>query len=182
MKKAGGNNEIVISRTVSYTGVRKVGLDSCVLYNLIVYVEDFDKKRAEIFNNDNLIFTHQACLKETKKNLMKYEDYTEEEARDEVIAYINKKKIGTINADPTNTKILYDLREKCRKENIGLHKPDDFIIADFKKNGINMVYSIDNEFRKACEVIGLNAVAFPTYTRELDDKIRNALSKNRYNK
>lgn len=173
--KAGEVKGLSIVRAVSCVGPRKVGLDSCVLYDLIVNPLVFSREHAKIFEVNDVMFTHRICLSEVKDKLIEKQGYTEKDAKEEVLRYLKEHNIGIVERDFANQQILNELYEKCRRVKIDIHIPDSWIIADFKKNGINKVYSTNRHFREACKVLGIDGAPFPTYDRALDNQIRNAL-------
>ncbi|OYT32194.1 hypothetical protein B6U93_02420 [Candidatus Woesearchaeota archaeon ex4484_78] len=64
-----------------------------------------------------------------------------------------------------------------QRKNIEFHVPDSWIIADFKKRGVNKVYSTNNHFLAACQLFGIDASKFPTVEKEIEFQMRNFFRK-----
>lgn len=167
----------VIRRESFFQNVRKVGLDSNVLINLVSNAEFYAHHLEKIFNEKDLFFVHKRCVKETIDKLIEKKGYSEEEAKKSVNAFLKTYNIEIIEPDFGNDTLLNEMREKCKQHNIEFHIPDCWIIADFKKYGINKVYSTNNHFLDACKLFGIDAVKFPTFERELKNQLKKMFSR-----
>lgn len=160
-----------IGREAHFKGERKVGLDSGVIISLIDNPL-FNQIKLEIFTKNNLFFTHRICIKEIKNWLIKNRNFSEEKAEKEVDEFIKEYNINIIEIDKSNKYLLLEMIKQCKEAKIKFHPPDSFIIADFKKNGINKIYSTNNHFLDACRLFGMNAIKFPTVEKEIDRQLK----------
>lgn len=163
--------EFRIQKWPKRTEKRKIGLDSCVLIELIDRPEFFNNKAADIFKEKNLIFTHRLCVKETVNWLVKKRGELPEEAEEKVKEFLSEKNISVTRrrASKAEVKALY---EECERNDVRIHPPDSFIIADFAKAGINTCYSINNHFVDVCRVAEIDGIKFPTFEREIKEKFK----------
>lgn len=168
--------EFMIARKSFFQNIRKVGLDSNVLISLITNADFFAYHLKKIFNEEDLFFTHRRCVKETVGKLTEKEGYNEEEARKAVNTFLKNYHIEIIEPNFDNDALLNEMREECKKRGIEFHIPDCWIIADFKKHGVNKVYSTNNHFLDACKLFGIDAVKFPTFEKELKNQLKKMFS------
>jgi len=171
-KKIGG---FIIKRHTQFKGPRKIGIDSSCLYDLITSPELFSDQHARIFKIKGIFFTHRICFSEVRDKLIEKKGYKKEEAEKEVKNFLNENNINIIEKDFTKQHILKELYKRCKENNIAIHPPDSFIIADLIKQGINKIFSTNNHFRDACNIVGIDGSGFPSFDKELGNKIRHAL-------
>ena len=167
-------NILNIKREVIFTGKRKVGLDSGILISLIDNRLLFGQELNKIFSEEDLFYVHRSSLSpnaEITKILMGKE-YSFISARKEIFKFSKKHKIGIIEKNLDNKEILNELIKKCKKNKVEIHPPDSWIIADFKKAGINKVYSNNNHFLDAAKQLGMDGSKFPTIEGGIKDFFR----------
>lgn len=143
---------------------------------MISYADFFASHLKKIFNEKDLFFTHRRCVKETIDKLIEKEGYSEEKAKKEVNTFLKSYNIEIIEPNFDNEILLNEMKAECKKHNIEFHIPDSWIIADFKKQGINKVYSTNNHFLDACRLFGIEAIKFPTFERELKNQLKKMFS------
>lgn len=161
-----------IERKTKFQGPRKVGLDTGILIDLIDNPTFFSYQALRIFKRNNLFFTHRRCFKEAVDWLIEKRSYSKEKAEKEVNDFLKKNNIKIIEIDKSNKELLKSMVNRCKKQKIEFHPPDSFIIADFKKNTVNKVYSTNNHFLDACRLFGIDAAKFPTFEKELEEKLK----------
>ncbi len=152
---------ITIKRAARFYGKRKVGLDSCVIIDMIEYPEMLFYVK-NLFKEKDLFYTHKICVEEITKVLSSKRNSSTNETRKNVLNFLKENNIKVIKRDPENH--LYKI--------IPIHLPDSLIIADFKKEGINLVYSQNNHFNEACQKIGINAIKIPTFDKLIEKKLK----------
>jgi len=167
--------KIVLKRQTKFRGPRKIGIDSSCLYDLISSPELFSHQHARIFKTEGIFYTHRICFSEVRDKLMEKENYSKDEAEKEVKNFLKNNNINIIEKDFSNKELLKELYRRCKNEKIGIHPPDSYIIVDLIKYGINKIFSTNNHFRVACNVMGIDGSGFPSLDRELKDRIRDAL-------
>ena len=174
---------IKITRETYFAGLRKVGLDSSVIIDLIANKELFASREDLIFSEEGLFVTHRRCVKEIKDWLMEKRSYTEEVAVHEVMKFLNEHYVEIVEVNLSNKSLLEKMKLACAERNIEFHVPDSWIIADFKAAGINKVYSTNNHFLDACRLFNMEAKKFPTVQKEIEYQLqelfRNKSSKRR---
>ncbi len=164
----------IITRHTQFRGPRKIGIDSCCLYDLIIYPELFGSEHSRVFGIGGLFLTHRICFKEVTKKLIEKEKITKEEAEEKLAVFLKKNNITIIESDLQNKEILIKLYKNCKDKKINIHPPDSYIIADLVKNGVNKIFSTNTHFREACSAIGIDGAGFPSLDRQLKNKIREA--------
>lgn len=172
---------IKITRETYFAGLRKIGLDSSVIIDLIANKELFSYREEKIFSEEGLFVTHRRCVKEIKDWLMEKRDYSEEQAKIDVEQFLKEQNIGIIEVNLSNRDLLERMKKECAEKNIEFHVPDSWIIADFKAAGVNKVYSTNNHFLDACRLFGIEAKKFPTVQKEIEYQMRE-LFKNKFTK
>ena len=161
---------VVLARKTVFTGSRKVGLDSDIVINLIT--KDIPKYMgSRIFKKRGIFYIHEVSLFEVVKILMTKKGYSKDRAVRKFHDFIRENNISMIKRDIQNKQILIDLRKKCKSKGILIHRPDDYIISDFKKAGINLVYSHTGHFKQACELIGMQVGAFPVLDKRTKKRL-----------
>lgn len=163
---------IKITREVYFAGLRKIGLDSSVIIDLIANKELFSYREEKIFSEEGLFVTHRRCIKEVKDWLVEKGNYNEEEAVEAVMKFLKNHGIEIVEVNLANKELLEQMEKECAEKNIEFHVPDSWIIADFKATGVNKVYSTNNHFLDACHLFGMDAKKFPTVQREIENQMR----------
>ncbi|MBI2146431.1 hypothetical protein HYU22_03760 [Candidatus Woesearchaeota archaeon] len=163
---------IRITREIYFAGLRKIGLDSSVVIDLIANKELFSYREEKIFSEEGLFVTHRRCIKEIKDWLIEKGGYSEEAAINEVLKFCKDHNIEIIEVNVSNTELLERMKKECAERSIEFHVPDSWIIADFKAAGVNKVYSTNNHFLDACRLFGMEAKKFPTIQREIENQMR----------
>lgn len=163
---------IKITRETYFAGLRKIGLDSSVIIDLIANKEFFSYKEEQIFSEEGLFFTHRRCIKEIRDWLVEKRSYLIEVAAVEVMTFLKEHNIEIIEVNLSNDELLDQMRKKCATKNIEFHVPDSWIIADFKAAGVNKVYSTNNHFLDACRWFEIEAKKFPTIQKEIENQMR----------
>jgi len=153
--------KITIKRTTKFYGKRKIGLDSCVIIDMMEYIEMLFYVK-NLFREKDLFYTHEICVEEITKVLSSKRNSSTDETRKIVLNFLKENNIKIIKRNTEN--YLYKI--------IPIHLPDSLIIADFKKEGINLVYSQNNHFNKACQEIGINAIKIPTFDKLIEKKLK----------
>ncbi len=170
-----------ITQETYFAGLRKMGLDSSVIIDLIANQELFSYREEKIFSEEELFVTHRRCIKEIKNWLVEKRNYSEEAAVHEVMGFLNDHHIGIIEVNLSNNELLERMKRECASKNIEFHIPDSWIIADFKAAGVNKTYSTNNHFLDACRLFGIDAKKFPTIQREIENQMRD-LFRQRFSK
>jgi len=163
---------IKITRETYFAGLRKIGLDSSVIIDLIANKELFSYREEKIFSEEGLFVTHRRCIKEIKDWLVEKGGYNEEAAINEVIKFCKDHNIEIIEVNVSNKELLERMKKECAVKNIEFHVPDSWIIADFKAAGVNKVYSTNNHFLDACRLFEMETKEFPTIQREIENQMR----------
>ncbi len=163
---------IKITRETYFAGLRKIGLNSSVVIDLIANKELFSYREEKIFSEEGLFVTHRRCIKEIKDWLVEKRNYSEDAAVQEVMAFIKDHHIEIIEVNLSNNELLERMKNECAAKNIEFHIPDSWIIADFKAAGVNKVYSTNNHFLDACRLFDMDAKKFPTVQREIENQMR----------
>ncbi len=163
---------IKITRETYFAGLRKIGLDSSVIIDLIANKELFSYREEKIFSEEGLFVTHRRCVKEIKDWLVEKGDYGEEAAAEEIMKFLKDHNIGIVEVNVANKELLEQMKRECDEKNIEFHVPDSWIIADFKAAGVNKVYSTNNHFLDACRLFSMEAKKFPTVQREIENQMR----------
>lgn len=160
---------IVIERKTKISGLfRKIGLDSCVIVDMIEYMEMLSYV-SKLFQEPDLLYTHEICVRETISILCTKKNYSKEQSEKLVNDFLTNNNIKIIKSDKNNP--LY--------RTINIHKPDCFIIADWKKNNINIAYSQNNHFIDACRSIGISAIKIPTFDSVMERRLKDLFKLNK---
>ncbi len=169
--------EITITRTVYFKGIRKVGLDSGMLISLVDNKTLFSEYLLKIDEEDGLLFTHAICTEEAVEVLARNYKYDREKGMQEVQKFLSEHQIYVIPRDRLNGETVRWMFRKCKEARIEFHPPDCFIIADFYKNGINKIYSNNNHFLEACQLFGMDIVKLTTTEKEIEKKLKDLFRK-----
>lgn len=159
-----------IKRETMFQGPRKIGLDSdCIIRTLTnpilyaVYQEELSKT--------GLIHIHEKSLKEVPKVLERDYKLSKEEAEKKLKEFIEKKGVKIVPKIIGNP-LLPIMKAECRRRGIKFHPPDSWIIADFKRFGINKVYSGNKHFLEACRLFGIDATEIPSVDKRIKQEFR----------
>ena len=136
--------ELVIQRTVNFTGKRKIGLDSNFIINILENEIQFAPLFLK-FSEYSVVYLHEESLREIPDVLVRDYKWNLGEAKKKLGDFIKLNNIQVVKKDKNNPllSVLYNI---CKQKGIAVHPPDSWIIADFAKEGINKVYSGDNVF------------------------------------
>lgn len=156
-----------IKREIKLGQETRVGEDT----NLLIDFIEIMQTKLHFINinqpiDDKMFFTHEFCIREARRVLARDKGYSEEEAEEAIRQLLDFFKMGVIkfskNQEGEGERIL----KLCK--DLGLHYPDNFIIAGFKEYKMSVVYSQNNHFVDSCNRIGLKARKFPTAEKILD--------------
>jgi predicted nucleic acid-binding protein len=145
----------------------KAGLDANVLVDFVLNPLTLQFVFEKIIKSE--LFTCSICKKEAIYILKdKYKIKNAEQEITNLSSSLKIKLLCPTNKDYTDgSKILEKFRD------IGAHEPDVFILACFKNNGVTDVLSINNDFLRTAEAIGLTPRKVDTM-----DKINEKMFKN----
>lgn len=163
---------IKITRETYFAGLRKIGLDSSVIIDLIANKELFSYREERIFSEEGLFVTHRRCVREIKDWLIEKRDYNEESSTEAVTKFLRDHNIEIVEVNMSNKELLEQMKKECDEKNIEFHIPDSWIIADFKAARVNKVYSTNNHFLDTCRLFGMEAKKFPTVQKEIENQMR----------
>jgi len=168
-----------ISKTINYSQIPlviKVGMDSDITVNILKDLYMFTPILTEISNKRIQVYIHKRSTEEIPNALVRKYGRTRDEADKELREFIKNHSVKIVPIIKGNP-ILKKLEIECRKRKIAIHRPDSYIISDFKVLGITKAYSGNDHFLDACAVIGIQAIKTPTPEKALRDKIREALGR-----
>ncbi len=162
--------ELVIERSTTFTGKRKIGLDSNFIINILDNEIQFSALFLK-FSEHSVVYIHEESLREVPEVLSRDYKWDLNEAKKKLETFIKVNNIQIVKKDRENPllPLLYDV---CQKKGIAVHPPDSWIIADFAQEGINKVYSGDNVFLQAARVLHLDTQKTPTLDRRIIDQLR----------
>lgn len=182
----GGKSEkevyINIQRKVNFVGTRKIGIDSGPLVDMIDNPMFFLVQTLKMFNKKDLFYTHNICLGEVIDCLVEKKDMDREEAREKVSKFVKEYNITVIEDKDVEWAFYNHLKDICKKNNVEFHPPDSFILYQFKKNGINKIWSTNNHFLDAGRLFGMDCEKFYHFEKELNNKLREFFRKQYYHK
>jgi len=159
---------------------RKVGLDSGILIDFIDNPEISHYQFLKVFKRNKMISTSIRCINDTIGVLINRKNYSPEQANKIVNQFLfehNIRKIPKICNVDDITKIKNTVREK----NININEEDLPIIADFKKFGINKVFTKDKNFSELCRVVGIESEKMLVVEKEISRQFYQ-LFKDKYKK
>src|SRR3989338_3708089 len=116
MRKSG--NSLVLSKSITLSGIRKVGFDTGVLVCLADTMAIYHKQMQDIVSRNDLFFTSDFCKKEAIKKLIELENLKKENAKKKIEQVIAAHKISVL----PRTEEGY-LKGEEIKIIRGLHKP-----------------------------------------------------------
>jgi len=164
--------EIRLTKQFNFKGKRRIGLDSCVIIDMMDSKELFSFKEIKIFSETGLFVTHRRCIKEVTEWLIEKRSFNKKTAFEEVDKFLKEHNISIVEVNISNKDLLEQMKRECAKKKIEFHTPDSWIIADFKKAGVNKVYSANNHFLDACRLFGIEAKKFPTVEKEIEQQLK----------
>ena len=167
-----------IKKQSTFSGKRRVGLDTNVFIKLYDQPVLFEYEESRIFRFRDLLFTNKICLFELAKHINKKKNIDIEEARKEAKEFIRKHNINVIYdfipEDEVN-KFEKESNEKLKqmgKTYLECHKPDSIIVLSFKKRGINRVISTDESFRICAKFLGMDSASIPSLDAAISRELR----------
>lgn len=82
---------IAITKTCTFSGKRKVGIDTNIFYRIYQQPYLMEGEANKIFSFKDLVYTHIICLHEFKDLIMRDEKISEEDAKTKVKQFLNGK-------------------------------------------------------------------------------------------
>jgi predicted nucleic acid-binding protein len=159
--------KLTFVRKTLFQGKRKVGIDSNTIINVIDNKVLF-RDTLQQLKDEKILFIHEESEKEVPKILIEEYNYSENEAKTEFERFKKEYNIVVVKKNRSNP-LLSSLYEDCK----GIHPPDSWILADFKAEGINKVYSGDNKFLEGARILGMDATKTLSLDAELKKQLRN---------
>lgn len=158
-------------------GRRKIALESGVIIGLVNKPEKLEILDDIIKEISPYLYTHRRCIGEAKKVLVRDYKFKSDDANKQVDDFIEKYKIKTVLVLKENAKYAIKILKDCNDNSIDLHTPDNFILADFKKFGIEQIYSQDDTFMESSEFLGIPCGRLIDKESDDLDKIRKFFKK-----
>jgi len=158
----------MIKRKTSFNERRKVGFDTNVIIDIILYLET-EKYIINLFRDTDLFYIHEISRDEAIEVLILKKDYSKIEAENQINNVIKKFNFKIIPRDKNDQ--FY--------RTIKIHKKDAIILSGWKKEGINLGYSQDNNFINACKSIGIDAIKIPTFDKVVERKLKDLFKLNK---
>ena len=169
---------IGIRRQSTFSGKRRVGLDTNIFIKLYDQPMLFEYEESRIFRFGDLIFTNKICVFELAKYIKKKRNIDMEEARKEAKEFIRRHNINVIYdfipEDEVN-KFEKESNEKLKqigKTYLECHKPDSIIVLSFRRRGINKVISTDEAFRICATFLGMDGTSMPSLDAVISRELR----------
>ena len=169
---------IGIRRQSTFSGKRRVGLDTNIFIKLYEQPMLFEYEESRIFGFEDLIFTNKICVFELAKYIKKKKNIDLGEARKEAKEFIRRHNINVIYdfipEDEVNTfeKESNEKLKQTGKTYLECHKPDSIIMLSFKKRGINKVISTDEAFRICATFLGMDGTSMPSLDAVISRELR----------
>lgn len=172
--------ELIIERTATFAGKRKIGLDSNFIINILDNEIQFSALFLK-FSEHNIVYIHEESIREVPEVLFRDYKWNFNEAKKKLENFMKVNNIEIVKKDKQNPllPLLYDL---CKKKGVAVHVPDSWIIADFANQGINKIYSGDNVFLQAARMLHLDTEKTPTLDRRIIDQLRELKGFTKYRK
>jgi len=145
---------------------RAVGLDSGILIDLIDNPDMFCYQFLRIFKRDKLVFTSVRCIHDAMGILINRKNYSPEQANQKINQFLSEHNISKIQKI-CNVQDIEKIKNIAKEKNIKINEEDLPIIADFKKFGINKVFTKDKNFAELCKTVGIEAENMPVIEREI---------------
>lgn len=158
----------------------KVGLDSGILIDLIDNPEMFHYQFLRIFKRKRMIFTSVRCIDDTLGVLINRKNYSSEQANQIINQFLYKHNINKIPRI-CNLQDIEEIKKTAKEKKININEEDLPIIADFKKFGINKIFTKDENFAKLCAVVGIDSEKMYIAEREISRQFYQ-LFKDKYRK
>jgi predicted nucleic acid-binding protein len=159
---------------------RKVGLDSGILIDLIDNPEMFHYQFLKIFRRENTIFTSVRCIDDTVGVLINRKNYSPEQTNQIVNQFLCSHNINKIPRI-CNLQDIEEIKKTAKEKGIEINEEDLPIIADFRKYGINRIFTKDENFAKLCKAIGIDSEKMPVIEKEISRQFYQ-LFKDKYRK
>jgi len=134
----------------------KVGLDTNVLVDFVLSAMVQQFVLQNIFHNTEIV-TCDICIEEAKCVLESKHNITN--AEEEIKNILQSLKVKVIALNEKDFSAGMELEREFKQ--LGAHKPDVFIIACFKNNSVTDVFTIDANFVKIAEVVGMRGRKVP---------------------
>ena len=145
---------------------RVMGLDSGILIDLIDNPDMFYYQFLRIFKRDKLGFTSVRCINDAIGVLINRKNYSSEQANQRINQFLSEHNINKVQKI-CNVQDIEKIKNIANEKNIKINEEDLPIIADFKKFGINKVFTKDKNFAELCKAVGIEAESMPVIEREI---------------
>ena len=169
---------IGIRRQSTFSGKRRVGLDTNIFIKLYDQPMLFEHEESRIFRFGDLIFTNKICVFELAKYIKKKRNIDMEEARKEAKEFIRRHNINVIyDFIPEDEVNKFEKESNGKLKQMGktyleCHKPDSIIVLSFKRRGINKVISTDEAFRICATFLGMDGASMPSLDAVISRELR----------
>jgi len=169
---------IGIRRQSTFSGKRRVGLDTNIFIKLYDQPMLFEHEESRIFRFGDLIFTNKICVFELAKYIKKKRNIDMEEARREAKEFIRRHNINVIyDFIPEDEVNKFEKESNGKLKQMGktyleCHKPDSIIVLSFKRRGINKVISTDEAFRICATFLGMDGASMPSLDAVISRELR----------
>ncbi len=158
--------QIMEKRKELFYEKRKVGLDSGILIDPVDNPDMFYYQFLRIFKRDRLVFTSVRCIDDAIGVLINRKNYPPEQANQKINQFLYKHKINKIQRI-CELQDITKIRNLSKEKKININEEDLPIIADFKKFGINKVFTKDKNFAELCKIVGIETESMPVIEREI---------------
>jgi predicted nucleic acid-binding protein len=145
---------------------RLIGLDSGILIDLIDNPDMFYYQSLRIFKRDKIIYTSVRCIDDAMRVLINRKNYSFQQASQKINQFLYEHKINKIQRI-CELQDIEKIKKVAKEKNININEEDLPIIADFKKFGINKVFTKDKNFAELCKIVGIEAESMPVIEREI---------------
>ncbi len=122
VKKLVKRSHIIISKESRFISPRKIGIDSCVLVELVNNLSLFSDVAMKIFNRRDIFITHKICFWETIEVLVKKHGWGKSEAIKSLKNLLTKLNIKIDNNSTINPNKLLLMKNKCEKLGAEFHE------------------------------------------------------------
>jgi len=180
---------VAITRTCTFSGRRRVGVDTNVFYRIYQQPYLMEGESSKIFSFNDFVYTHIICLHEFKDLIMRDEKISEEDAKVKVKQFLKEKNVRIIYSqqcfinEQERKSFEDDSNKKLRDSGKGYlkcHPPDSIILLAFKKFGINRVLSTDEAVRICASYLKLDSSSIPSFSKATSDELRKIFGKKKY--
>ncbi len=145
---------------------RKIGLDSGILIDLIDNPDMFYYQFLRIFKRNKIVYTSVRCINDAMGVLINRKNYSFQQASQKINQFLYEHKINKIQKI-CDLQDITKIEKIAKEKNININEEDLPIIADFKKFGINKIFTKDENFAKLCKVIEIEAEKMLVIEREI---------------